>query len=89
MAFVDNTQAAQYWRKNIRFMILLLVIWATVSFGCGIVFVDWLNQFQIAGFRLGFWFSQQGSIYTFVVLIFVYVSYMNRLDRRFGVREDD
>jgi putative solute:sodium symporter small subunit len=79
-----------YWQNNIRYVLLLLAVWFAVSFGCGILLVDWLNQFRFpgSGFKIGFWFAQQGSIYSFVVLIFVYVWLMNRLDRRFGVQED-
>ena len=82
-----NAQA--YWHANIRAVILLLLVWAAVSFGFGILLADWLNQFRLpgSGFPLGFWFAQQGSIYTFVVLIFVYVWIMRRLDRKFGVEE--
>ena len=69
-------------------MISLLVVWFLASFGCGILFVDYLNQFRLFGFKLGFWFSQQGSIYIFVILIFVYVWRMNKLDKRYGVDED-
>ena len=65
----------------------LLLIWAVVSYGCGIVWVEWLNQFHLGALPLGFWFAQQGSIYVFVVLIFVYAFLMDRLDRRFGVEE--
>ncbi len=71
-----------------RLMISLLVVWFLASFGCGILFVDYLNQFRLFGFKLGFWFSQQGSIYIFVILIFVYVWRMNKLDKRYGVDED-
>ena len=71
-----------------RLMISLLVVWFLASFGCGILFVDYLNQFRLFGFKLGFWFSQQGSIYIFVILIFVYVWQMNKLDKRYGVDED-
>ena len=77
-----------YWIANLRLMISLLVVWFLASFGCGILFVDYLNQFRLFGFKLGFWFSQQGSIYIFVSLIFVYVWRMNKLDKRFGVDED-
>jgi putative solute:sodium symporter small subunit len=79
-----------YWQNNIRYVLLLLAVWFAVSFGCGILLVDWLNQFRFpgSGFQVGFWFAQQGAIYVFVVLIFVYVWLMNRLDRRFGVQED-
>ena len=80
----------RYWRSNLKIMAVLLVIWAVVPFGFGILLADWLNQFRLpfTGFPLGFWFAQQGSIYVFVVLIFVYVRKMNRLDREFGVHED-
>lgn len=74
-----------YWRANLRAMTLLLTIWATVSYGLGIVFVEFLNRWSVLGFPLGFWFSQQGSIYVFVVLIWVYAWWMDRLDRRHGV----
>lgn len=76
-----------YWRANVRLITVLLTVWATVSLGCGILFVEQLNQFQIGKLPLGFWFAQQGSIYVFVVLIFVYALAMDRLDRRFGVEE--
>lgn len=77
-----------YWRKNLQYLGVLLSIWFIVSFGFGILLVDQLDTVRIGGFGLGFWFAQQGSIYVFVVLIFVYVWLMNRLDRRFGVDED-
>ena len=76
-----------YWRANLRLMAWLLAIWFAVSYGCGILFVDQLDQFRFGGFKLGFWFAQQGAIYVFVVLIFVYVWGMNRIDRKFGVDE--
>ncbi len=78
-----------YWRANIRLMLSLLAVWFFVSFVCGILIVDYLDQFRLFGYKLGFWFSQQGSIYFFVVLIFVYVWRMNRLDKQFGVDEDE
>ncbi|GAB4545724.1 MAG: hypothetical protein Tsb0013_03810 [Phycisphaerales bacterium] len=79
-----------YWQANIRYVLILLSIWFAVSYGCGILFVEQLNTVRLpgSGFKLGFWFAQQGSIYTFVVLIAVYVWLMNRLDKRFGVQED-
>ncbi|PPK84349.1 putative solute:sodium symporter small subunit [Neolewinella xylanilytica] len=77
----------RYWRTNLRYLAILLTIWFAVSFGCGILLVDELNRLRIGGAKLGFWFAQQGSIYVFVVLIFVYVYLMNRLDRRYGVNE--
>lgn len=81
-------QARQYWRKNLSYLFILLIIWFVVSFGAGILFVDQLNTIKIGGFPLGFWFAQQGSIYVFVVLIFIYVSLMNKLDVEFDVNED-
>jgi len=82
---------AEYWRRNVRYLGALLAVWFLVSYGFGIVFVDALDNFRIPGtnFPLGFWFAQQGSIYVFVVLIFVYVRLMNRLDREFGVDEGE
>lgn len=77
----------QYWKSNIRYLFILLSIWAIVSFGCGIVFADALNNIRIGGFKLGFWFAQQGSIYVFVVLIFVYVRWMNKLDDQYNVQD--
>ena len=79
----------EYWARNLRYVGSLLAVWFAVSFGCGILFVEALNNIRIGGFQLGFWFAQQGSIYVFVVLIFVYVRLMNRLDREFGVAEED
>jgi putative solute:sodium symporter small subunit len=84
-----GASAEAYWRKNLQYVGTLLAVWFAVSFGAGILFVDALNTFRIpgTGFPLGFWFAQQGSIYVFVVLIFVYVVLMNRLDREYGVDE--
>ncbi|WP_420379237.1 DUF4212 domain-containing protein [Gilvibacter sp.] len=78
------TQKQRYWRANLKYLSILLLIWFIVSYGCGILFKDFLDQFQIGGFKLGFWFAQQGSIYVFVILIFVYVVLMNRLDKKYG-----
>ncbi|MDD1795796.1 DUF4212 domain-containing protein [Enterovibrio makurazakiensis] len=83
----DNAQA--YWQKNVRLMAGLLVVWFVVSFGCGILFVDELNQIRIGGYKLGFWFAQQGSIYTFLAIIFIYAFQMRKLDREFGVEDDE
>ena len=69
-----------YWKKNIRYISILLSLWFIVSFGCGILFVEQLNTIQIGGFKLGFWFAQQGSIFGFVAIIFTYIYLMNRLD---------
>jgi putative solute:sodium symporter small subunit len=77
-----------YWQANLRLMFVLLVIWFSVSFLAGIIFVDFLNQFRLYGYKLGFWFSQQGAIYFFVLLIFVYAWRMNALDKKFGVDEE-
>ncbi|MDE0989144.1 MAG: DUF4212 domain-containing protein [Pseudomonadales bacterium] len=77
-----------YWQANLRLMLVLLVIWFSVSFLAGIIFVDFLNQFRLYGYKLGFWFSQQGAIYFFVLLIFVYAWRMNALDKKFGVAEE-
>ena len=77
----------RYWRKNVQYLLILLSIWFIVSYGCGILFADALNTIQVGGFKLGFWFAQQGSIYVFVILIFVYVGLMNKLDKKFDVDE--
>ncbi|MGH3452055.1 MAG: DUF4212 domain-containing protein [Haloechinothrix sp.] len=79
----------EYWRKNLRLMVILLSVWFIVSFGCGILFIDQLNKINIAGFPLGFWFAQQGAIYTFLVLILIYAVRMDRLDDEYGVSERD
>lgn len=78
-----------YWRANLRLMAICLVIWFIVSFGFGIILVEPLNNIRLGGYKLGFWFAQQGSIYTFVLLIFFYAWRMSRLDREFGVEESD
>ncbi|MGB0367148.1 MAG: DUF4212 domain-containing protein [Flavobacteriaceae bacterium] len=85
----DKSQNAfNYWKENLRFLVFLLSIWFLVSYGAGILFRPVLDQIHIAGFPLGFWFAQQGSIYVFVLLIFVYVNGMNRLDKKYGYDED-
>ncbi len=76
--------ATAYWKENIKYVLLLLLIWFLVSFGAGILFKDTLNSVKIGGFKLGFWFAQQGAMYVFVILIFVYVRIMNRLDKKYG-----
>lgn len=86
---MDDTSRRHYWRTNLRYVAILLAIWFAVSYGAGILFVDQLNRIRIAGFQLGFWFAQQGAIYVFVILIFVYVALMNRLDRSHDVDEPD
>jgi putative solute:sodium symporter small subunit len=77
-----------YWKANLRLMVVLLVIWFVVSYFFGIMIAEPLNSIRVGGVGLGFWFAQQGSMYTFVVLIFVYVWRMNKLDREFDVHED-
>lgn len=81
-------QRAAYWRANLRLVAACLLVWFVVSYVCGILLVEELNRIPLGGFRLGFWFAQQGSIYVFVLLIFFYAWRMNRLDRKHGVRED-
>ena len=85
MAFKSEDDAKAYWKENIRLMIKLMVVWFIVSFGCGILFVDELNSIRLGGYKLGFWFAQQGSIYVFVVLTFFYAKKMGDLDRKYGV----
>ena len=82
------TNQNTYWRENLKLLKILLVIWFCVSFGFGIILVDWLDQFTFFGFKLGFWFAQQGSIIIFVLLIVIYCFLMNKLDKKFEVNED-
>ena len=77
-----------YWRSNLKILFILLSLWFLVSFGFGILFTDFLDNFKIGGFKLGFWFAQQGSIYFFVILIFIYVYLMNRLDKEYEDNKD-
>lgn len=77
-------KAKAYWKENLRYLAILLTIWFVVSFGAGILFKEALDDIKIGGFKLGFWFAQQGSMYVFVVLIFIYVRLMNKLDRKYG-----
>lgn len=83
----DNSRA-EYWRRNLKLVIGCLVVWFVVSFGFGILLVHPLNTIQIAGYKLGFWFAQQGSMYVFVALIFIYAHLVGKLDKEFGVEED-
>ena len=76
-----------YWKENLKIIFVLLSIWFLVSFGFGIIFSGWLDQFKIGGFKLGFWFAQQGSIFFFVILIFIYVHLMNKLDEKYKDEE--
>lgn len=84
---MDKEKRKLYWKRNLRYLLILLSIWFVVSYGAGILFEDALNNIKIAGFKLGFWFAQQGSMYVFVILIFVYVRLMNKLDKEFDVDE--
>ena len=79
--------ASAYWKENIKYLTILLLIWFVASFGCGILFREELNAFRLGGFKLGFWFAQQGFIYVFVILVFVYVRLMNKLDKKYGFDE--
>ena len=80
---MNKIKSEAYWKKNLKYLVILLSIWFSVSFGFGILLVDELNQIQFFGFKLGFWFAQQGSIYVFVILIFVYIYLMNKLDKNY------
>lgn len=84
---MDN-KSKEYWNSNLKIVSILLVIWFLVSFGFGILFSDTLDQIKIGGFKLGFWFAQQGSIYIFVLLIFAYVYLMQKLDKKISQEED-
>lgn len=79
-----HNKAKAYWKENIRYLSILLSIWFMVSFGAGILLKDTLNKLTLGGFKLGFWFAQQGAIYVFVILIFIYVRLMNKLDKKYG-----
>jgi len=84
---MDKEKRKKYWKENLRYLTVLLLIWFIVSYGFGILLVEPLNTIKIGGFKLGFWFAQQGSIYVFVILIFVYVRLMNKLDKKYNVHE--
>ena len=84
---MDAALRKKYWRENLKYLTVLLLIWFLVSYGFGILLVDELNTIRLGGFKLGFWFAQQGSIYVFVVLIFVYVRLMNKLDKKYKVND--
>ena len=84
----EHLSRANYWKANLKLMAGCLVVWFVVSYGFGILLKDQLNAISIGGYDLGFWFAQQGSMYTFVILIFFYASRMKKLDRKFDVHED-
>ena len=88
MINLHNSKEKIYWKKNIRIVLSLLAVWFFVSFGMGILLVDVLDNFRLFGFKLGFWMAQQGSIFCFVVIIFVYVYRMNKLDHQYDLDED-
>ena len=81
--------AKAYWQANLALLAKLLLVWFVVSFGCGILLADWLDQFTFFGFKLGFWFAQQGAIYVFVALIFIYAWRINIIERHFGLDDDE
>ncbi len=84
---VDKSRE-EYWRRNIKLVVLCMIIWFVVSFGFGIILVKPLNAIHLGGYKLGFWFAQQGSMYIFVALIFFYSNRMGKLDKEFGVEEE-
>lgn len=84
---MENSSKKAYWKTNLKYLAILLSIWFVVSFVFGIILVDELNAIRIGGFKLGFWFAQQGSIYVFVILIFVYIRLMNKLDKKYNLDE--
>ncbi len=83
----DNSRA-EYWKRNVKLITIFMVIWFVVSFGFGIILVHPLNAISIGGYKLGFWFAQQGSMYVFVALIFIYSKMIGNLDKEFGVEEE-
>ena len=89
MSHLSEASAREYWRRNKALMFKLGLIWFAVSFGCGVLLVDVLNQIHVGGYKLGFWFAQQGSIYTFIALIFYYSRATHNLDKEFNVEERD
>ena len=82
-----NKTNNSYWKENLKYVFILLTVWFIVSFGFSILFKENLDVFSIGGFKLGFWFAQQGSIYIFVILIFIYVYLMNKLDEKYNLKE--
>ena len=84
---MTREKAQAYWKENIRIISILLAIWAVVSYGFGIILAPWLNQFSVGNLPMGFWFAQQGSLYVFIIEIFVYAYIMDRIDKKYGVHE--
>ena len=87
MAEFNQEKRTAYWRENVRLMVILLSVWFVISYLCGIVFVEELNTIRLGGYKLGFWFAQQGSMYGFVAIIFIYARLMAKLDRKYDVHE--
>ncbi|MBK7806549.1 MAG: DUF4212 domain-containing protein [Saprospiraceae bacterium] len=85
---MSNKNLKDYWKRNLLYLVILLSIWFLCSYGAGIIWKDSLDSIRFGGFKLGFWFAQQGSIYVFCILIFVYVWLMNKLDKEYDVHED-
>lgn len=84
----EREKRKAYWRENLKYLVILLMIWFIVSFGAGILFKEPLDTIRMGGFKLGFWFAQQGAIYIFVILIFIYVRLMNKLDKKYGYDDE-
>jgi putative solute:sodium symporter small subunit len=84
---MDRQQAEAYWKENIRLITILLIVWALVSYGAGIVFAPLLNNFYVGSLPMGFWFAHQGALYVFIILIFVYAFLMDKTDKKYGVNE--
>jgi putative solute:sodium symporter small subunit len=82
-----SKNATKYWKTNVKYVSILLFVWFIVSFGTGIIFKEELDVITVGGFKLGFWFAQQGSMYLFVIIIFVYIYLMNKLDKKYGFDE--
>ncbi len=84
---MEEKRFKDYWRTNLKYLLMLLLVWFLVSYGAGIIWADQLNNFRLGGFKLGFWFAQQGSIYFFLILIYVYIRLMNGLDKKYDVHD--
>lgn len=87
MAEYNQEKRTAYWRENLRLMVILLSVWFVISYLCGIVFVEELNTIRLGGYKLGFWFAQQGSMYGFVAIVFIYARLMAKLDRKYDLHE--
>lgn len=84
---MSSTNNSAYWKENIKYLSILMLFWFIVSYGCGILFAEYLNQFHLGGFPLGFWFAQQGSIYAFILIIAAYIRIMNKLDKKYNLND--